>query len=964
MSRTHSSRESIRSVIKDRPLFYHHMEWILMHPRFGVLMLVLIALSFTHDQLLATVLFLFFSMELAMRVSIMLYKRRTNPYRSSLNQKIDALFLVLDIIGIASLLITVFNIPIDGENAAAARLLRAFYLLRTLRMFRYIDLQSAMYSPTYGMLISLIIMLSFFATDTLMWVIIIFFSVEILIRLIIMRNMQYESKGDKFQEWMYWWVDLIATVVMVPAFAFIPYGGTLRMLRLVRLLRPWMVILRNLKEVMREGQFMQEINLIVLLLGVLSIGGGVIGHFAMSDFDYSQNGVTDDNDKGMFAPIWFAFRQFTDPGNSVLYPENTEIAIFEVFAVIVGVFIFAFFIGIGASIVSNLMVKLRNEKLNITNHMVMLGWSHAAPFILSQLKTISERSFSKLKLVILNNSKDIPPELIEHSWVSYRWGEIEDIKSLQRVNLSHARQAVVNIPPGMSEADNLAFATFSLIAIRKINPDIYLNYATPGMAEPHLDSHQHMLQIGWDHDGFYDKPTVMQSHSEMRANIFRNILIYKDFDKVMERLLVPERTEESMLHICEWGGELVMRDGMIELTTPDGKHSMDIPTLAMRLLTRGITLISLASADGHSHPIYKMERFREGEKINALLGLALSGNALHAEAVFVIKRMSKLPRLEMSTKQLGLQVSQQLKSLNLVITGWVGSLPLLLKRLLDDFDHIKVTLIDDLDEAEKTDQLSYLERRIDEMPGAAERIDVKIVSWNFSNMNFLRPYVRYADRILLSRPRHMKSHAYASIATVLSHLVTIVREQDNRPQIFPILDNHEQSKLLQEELSAFELPEEDMEIHVAVPDEFYGAYVAHTAYHMFTSETPEVYEMQRVLRHVVEDLMGNVGHEDEMDIQTLEVHENLPEDPEALFGHLLADAYVWIGYRLKSSFIWNDPLQQAIRKLFPRQEDFSCLRQHQIILNPFGNPVSRHSWTEHRDDITELIVIGQEFIDA
>jgi len=89
------------------------------------------------------------------------------------------------------------------------------------------------------------------------------------------------------------------------------------------------------------------------------------------------------------------------------------------------------------------------------------------------------------------------------------------------------------------------------------------------------------------------------------------------------------------------------------------------------------------------------------------------------------------------------------------------------------------------------------------------------------------------------------------------------------------------------------------------------------------------------------------------------VNEPLPEDAEALAAWLLGHGYVWIGFRLRHSFIWSDPLQDRIRTLFPREEDFSCLRQFQIIINPFGNPVSRHSWMEYREDIVELIVIGQ-----
>jgi len=950
-------KNNMKSVISDRPLFYHHMEWILMHPRFGFLMMGMIALSFSHNRILAAALFLFFCVELGLRIAIMINKRRTNPYRSSLNQKIDALFLVLDLIGIASLLITIFNIPIDAENASAARLLRAIYLLRTLRMFRYIDLQSAMYSPTYGMLISLIILLSFFAKDTMMWVIIIFFSVELAIRFLIMRNIQHESRRDKIAEWLYWGVDLVATLVMVPAFAFIPYGGALRMLRLIRLLRPWMVIVRNLKEVMREGQFMQEINLIVLLLAVLSIGGGVIGHFTMGDFDYDLNGMNNPEDHGMLAPIWFSFRLFTDPGNSVHYPDNVEIAVFSVIAVVIGVFIFAFFIGIGASIVSGLMAKLRNERLNITNHMVMLGWSRVSPFILTQLKTISERSFSKLKLVILNHEEKMPTELIEHSWATYRWGDMEEMASLQRVNLAHARQAIIAIPDNHGAADTLAQATFSLIAIRKANPDIYLNYATPAMAHPHLDSHHHMLQIGWDTQDFYNKPTVIHSQPDVRANMFRNILVYRDFDQVMERLMIPERTEESALQVCEWGGALQRIDGCIHLCLPDGNHSMPIATLAARLMMRGVILLALADESGQVRPLYMLEDLPLPLNIVSLLGIAINANALHAEVFFTVKRLSHLALPDTLPDTDGLKPARHGKTLKLLITGWVGSLPLLLQRLLAEYEQIHVTLIDDLNKAELADELAYLRRRCNETPGANERITADIIAWNFSNMNFLLPYVEGVDKILLSRPRHMQAHAYASIATVLSHLVTIVHEQGGNPDIFPVLENREQALLLQEELERFKFP---LEIHVTVPDEFYGTYLAHTSFHMYASENEGSYELQRTLRHTIDDMMGDVGDEDMMDVFALNVEQSLPEDAEALAARLLQQGYVWIGYRLKNGFIWSDPLQDSIRMLFPREEDFSCLRQFQIIINPFGNPVSRHSWMEYREDIVELIVVGRK----
>jgi len=953
----------MKSVLQDRPLLYHHLEWVLMHPRFGLLMLALIAISFTHNQMLAATLFVVFSIELLMRVAIMRHKIRTNPYRSSLNSKMDALFLILDFIGIASLLITVLNIPLDAESAAAARLLRAFYLMRTLRAFRYIDLQSTMYSPTYGMFISLVILLSFFAQDTMLWVVIIFFSVELAVRAIIMRHMDFESKRERRGEWGFWWVDLVATLVMIPALAVIPHGSALRALRLIRLLRPWSIILRNLRDVVREGQFMQEVNLIVLLLGVLAIAGGVSGHFMLPPFDYTQDGVISDIDNTLFAQIWFSFRLFTDPGNAIMYPPSASMAVASVVAVIMGVFIFAFFIGIGAQVVSGLMLKLRNERLNITNHMVMLGWSETAPYIIEKLRTISERHFSRLKLVMLGESEQAPAGLSQHRWVSYRWGDMQHVAALKRVNLGHARQAIINVPDDVPSSVQLSHSIFSLLAIRKVNPDIYLNYASPTLAKPQLDSHHHILQIGWDNKGEYNKPTVVMSHAEVGANMMRNILVYQDFDQVLERLMIPGRTEESALQISEWVGEVSIQDGRALLGNPKDDRQIDVFRLATCLLTRGITLLALCDEDGHAVPLYGLAGHPPFTTAS-VLALAIHPRDVHGEMTYMYARKdSEAVSRQSADTHTPILISELTRSikrsttLKLVITGWVGALPLLLKMLLRDYEHIDVRIIDDITRDEHIDRIVYLRRRIGEMPGALERITLDFVRWDFTDMNMLGEFVKGADRILLSQPQHLKSKAYLAITSVLAHMITVVRELGETPQIFPILQNREQARLLQEELDRFEIP---TEVHVTVPDEFYGTYIAHTSFYMYASESPEAYELQRTLRHTIDTLMADVGDGDDMDIQTLQVTAELPDDAEKLFAALLEEGYVWIGYRLRHSFEWSDSLQNGIRKLFPREQDFTCLRQHQIIINPFGNPMSRHSWLENREDIAELIVIRND----
>lgn len=941
----------MKSMKLDKNLLYYHIEWILMHPRFGFLMIGLVALSFTHEPWLAAILFSVFVVEIGARIAIMVHKTRTNPYRTSLNRKIDALFLILDIIGVASLLITIFDIPFQAEDAALVRVLRAVYLLRTLRVFRYFDLESAMYSPTYGMFTSLIIMISFFATHTLMWVIIIFFAVELSLRYLVMRNMSFETRKEKNMEWIFWWLDVIATIVMIPAFAIIPYGGALRMMRLVRLLRPWLVIIRNLKDVMREGQFMQEINLIVLVLAVISIAGGIFGKFLLPGFDFTQDGNVTPQDDSMIARIWFSFRLFTDPGNSVAYPDNPSIAIFSIVAVVIGVFIFAFFIGIGASIVSDLMTKLRNERLAVTRHMVMIGWSDVAPYIISHLRLVSERSFSRLKLVLLQEGEDISSTLLEEKWVTYRTGNSKHIEDLKRVNLSAARQALILIPDDKNTAESLSESFFSLLAVRKMNPDIYLSIAMPGMSEARVPEHQHMLQVGWDNQGRYDKPTVILSAADFRANAFKNILQYSDFDQVVSRLMIPERTEESAMQVCEWPAKIQHNNGQTRLFTPDGQHSSHIVQAAKGLLTRGVILLAIIDENWEIQPIYQLPTAQE-TIIKAVVGIAINENALHGELHYVLHQPDT-QALEI-TESFDVRLHRPATSLRLLITGWVDSLPLLLKRLMPDYQHIEVVLLDNLPESELISEQAYLKRRLSEQSGS-NIISVSVQAWDFSNMEVLRDFVKTFTHIILSQPRASEQEPYTVISTMLSHIISMVHTEQSQPKIYPLLSDRNQARMLQDELDSFTLP---TEVHLVVPDEFYGAYVAHTSFHMYTAESSEVYQMKRVLRHVIHDLMAEDGSNDALELYTMGVHQTLPDEPEVLYASLLEQGFIWIGYRLNHAFTWSDPIQNMIRTVFPREGDFHCLRQHQIIINPFGNPISKCSWEHNRDDIAELIVIG------
>ncbi|MDQ7001400.1 MAG: hypothetical protein Q9N02_01765, partial [Ghiorsea sp.] len=497
----------------------------------------------------------------------------------------------------------------------------------------------------------------------------------------------------------------------------------------------------------------------------------------------------------------------------------------------------------------------------------------------------------------------------------------------------------------------LSESFFSLLAVRKMNPDIYLSIAMPGMSEARLPEHQHMLQVGWDNKGEYNKPTVILSAADFRANAFKNILQYSDFDQVVSRLMIPERTEESAMQVCEWSAKIQHKHGKTLLFTPDGKHSSDIVHAAKNLLARGVILLAVIDNNWEIQPIYQLPTAQE-TIIKAVVGIAINENALHGELHYVLHQ-PETKAIE-TTESFDVRLHRPATTLRLLITGWVDSLPLLLKRLMPDYQHIEVVLLDNLPESQLINEQVYLKRRLDEQSGS-NIISVSVQAWDFSDMEVLRDYVKTFTHIILSQPRASEQEPYTIISTMLSHIISMVHTEQSQPKIYPLFSDRNQARMLQDELDRFTLP---TEVHLVVPNEFYGAYVAHTSFHMYTAESSEVYQMKRVLRHMIHNLMAEDGSNDALELYTMGVHQTLPDQPEALYTSLLEQGFIWIGYRLNHAFSWDDPMQNMIRTIFPRDGDFHCLRQHQIIINPFGNPISKRSWEHNRDDIAELIVIG------
>jgi len=571
-------------------------------------------------------------------------------------------------------------------------------------------------------------------------------------------------------------------------------------------------------------------------------------------------------------------------------------------------------------------------------------------------------------VVLLHDADRPPKELIDQKWITYRQGQIDSSHDLQKINIAEAKQGLMVLPAEETESVSLSHSFYNMIAVRTESKHLKLSIAIPGMDYPRLDSHQHMLQVGWDNTGHYDEPTVVMSEADFRATALCNILRYSDFDQVLQRLMIPELMDESSTHLVSWQAELKRNESNAwELFTPDGEYGSDVLAVQAQLFARGVILFAVISEDWEALPLYALDdQYVESLKVQALIGIAISESAIYDETMYCIRQpevLSSDPEDPLAVARLcpddldemGLSLNETEDKMQLLVMGWVGSLPLLLKRLLRFYHELDLVIFDDLSPEQSKSEQAYLERRLAEEPGLEDLVTIHIEAWNFNDMERLRSYVLKSNHIILSRPKEMHDSAYAMITTVLSHIITICRDENVQPQVFPLLDKREQAGLLQKELSHYDLP---TEVHVTVPNEFYGVFVAHTSFHMYAVEKEEDYQSKRAFRHTLSKLMSDSGEDADMGLKILKVSAPLPEDPMVLFYSLRAAGYVWLGYTMNKAYKMEDSVGKTIDTLFPRQTEFTCHRQNQIVINPNGNPYSQRAWMERRNEVIELIALG------
>jgi hypothetical protein len=329
------------------------------------------------------------------------------------------------------------------------------------------------------------------------------FAAELTVRVLVHRRILRREGGSPWLGRVVLLFDLIAVLTFLPfPWGMLPAAHPLRLLRLVRLVllvRYGAQMARDLWGILTRRERLRHFMLVTLIVGMAALLSSVILVHLGAGTDWVGSGQvgTDQNHDGKISVrelldvFWWCLRQLESGDNLVRNLHEHPLVIFISLGLTAGgLFILAFVIGIGSSVLEQVVAAERQRPTGLRNHSVIVGPVHDAEPMVRELARLysknrwiaqarprglrgllSRRVRGPESRIALLGREEEPPAYIYDSQlrsVVYRQGDPADPAGLGRVDVSAAKRVIVLAHP-LAGGDADAVAVSTVMAVRRYN---------------------------------------------------------------------------------------------------------------------------------------------------------------------------------------------------------------------------------------------------------------------------------------------------------------------------------------------------------------------------------------------------------------------------------------------------------------------------------------------------------------
>jgi hypothetical protein len=408
------------------------------------------------------------------------------------------------------------------------------------------------------------------------------FAAELAVRVALLREQLREGRLSRI-ELVVLLLDLIATL------SFLPLEGVfeVRFLRLIRLSRMllllsyWSPVGKEIWVILSKRERRYQLLFVASMVVLLTFTAGVLlYHVGPAAIDYDENGKLDH--PGFWTLVWWSFRQLQDPGNLVKTPSATFAFVLSLVLTLAGIFVVTFLIGIGTSVVRELVDVGRERRLGLRSHSLITSLSPHSRMLVEELVAYYKKSFRSPRLATMGPAPARYDYMYADSLrtVRYRQGLATSMHDLHKVDGDRARRVILLGDGEHNLAD--AEVVSQILTVQRLNQGcrIFAELVRP-------DNLRAALSAGGPN-------TVPVLAHRLISLLLADLLTYPGVERVYDQLLSSRGHE---IYTCYFGV-----GAMEEVQAPE--HPLgSFEQLSRRLHQRhGALLLGWSEGDPYAQP--------------------------------------------------------------------------------------------------------------------------------------------------------------------------------------------------------------------------------------------------------------------------------------------------------------------------------------------------------------------------
>ena len=377
-------------------------ERVFQHPRYAAFIVAALALAaVTRSRPVLAALGVFFTAEIAARAWVLRARRRACGRSAGA----EAWFLGLDVLATASLFLSVFA-PVSwaagGMWLRAARLVRGMYMLRMLRVFRFLSLDAMVYSMGVGVAALAMASLGVLAPSLAPYLGVALLTETGFRAFAALRVV--ESPARRRAELAFAALDALATVPLLGLVdGLAPAWAGLRAARFLVMLNPLGSLTGALRRVAARDAVRKEATMLSGMFVLLMAATAAAVAWIYPRMDLNGDGTVGGSDYAPWQVLFYGFRILLDPGNAPADAFSPGLALLTMVVVLAGVFFFALFVGLGSNVMRYLLEELANSPLSPRVSLLFAGDNEQAVPVLRAFDAMCarmRRSFASVWLFV------------------------------------------------------------------------------------------------------------------------------------------------------------------------------------------------------------------------------------------------------------------------------------------------------------------------------------------------------------------------------------------------------------------------------------------------------------------------------------------------------------------------------------------------------------------------------------